>query len=206
MLTVRMLADRVGLRLNNEADLTSQLEIRRALAARPPTAMVHLEPAGLTFIGIAATRELIGPTQQSPHPRLILHHPPPVLERLISPLWPHANAVLHASADHRSEPEPSTPTRSGRGWRQRPEQLRPHPDNPGRHRNTPRREQRARHLLGTGSPGRLGRGGRLAASRVRGRPPVSNPAKGNTGGEACTTRPPTGPPTSALLGPAVTDS
>lgn len=108
MLTVRMLADRVGLCLNNEADLTNQLEIRRALAALPPTAMVHLELAGLTFIDIAATRELIGPTQQPPHPRLILHHPPPVLERLISLLWPDANAELHASANHRSEPEPSS--------------------------------------------------------------------------------------------------
>jgi hypothetical protein len=106
MLTVRSLAGRAGLRLDGEADLTSQDELQKALAALPPDAAeIHFELAGLTFIDVAATRELIARTLQPPHPRLILHHPPPFLQRLIHLLWPDSNAQFDFSPDNGSEEE-----------------------------------------------------------------------------------------------------
>jgi len=90
-LTVRPLAGRAGLRLEGEADLTGQPRLREALAALPPAAEIHLDLASLDFIDIAATRQLIALTQQLPHPRLILHDPPPALIRLTGLLWPDAN-------------------------------------------------------------------------------------------------------------------
>jgi hypothetical protein len=107
MLTVSALADRVGLRLDGEADLSNQDEIRKALAALPPDAtVIHLELARLEFIDVAAARQLIAPTQQPPHPRLILHHPPASVQRLISLLWPDVNAEFRCSSDSRSDGEP----------------------------------------------------------------------------------------------------
>jgi len=91
-LTVRPLADnRAGLRLEGEADLTGQPRLREALAALPPAARIHLDLAGLDFIDIAATRQLIALTQHPPRPPLILHDPPPALIRLTQLLWPDAN-------------------------------------------------------------------------------------------------------------------
>jgi anti-anti-sigma regulatory factor len=90
-LTVRPLAGRAGLRLEGEADLTGQRQLREALAALPPAAEIHLDLASLDFIDIAATRQLIALTQQLPYPRLILHDPPPALIRLTRLLWPDAN-------------------------------------------------------------------------------------------------------------------
>lgn len=90
-LTVRPLAGRVGLRLEGEADLTGQPRLSEALAALPPVARIHLDLAGLDFVDVAATRQLIALTQQPPYPRLILHDPPPALIRLTGLLWPDAN-------------------------------------------------------------------------------------------------------------------
>jgi STAS domain len=106
MLTVSPLAGRAGLRLDGEADLTSQDELQKALAALPPDAAeIHFELAGLKFIDVAATRVLIARTLQPPHPRLILHHPPPSLQRLIHLLWPDSNAQFRFSPDNGSEAE-----------------------------------------------------------------------------------------------------
>jgi hypothetical protein len=90
-LTVRQLAGRAGLRLEGEADFAAEHQIREALAALPPAAKIHLDLAGLKFIDVAATRQLIAVTQQPSHPRLILHDPPPVLIRIIRLAWPEAN-------------------------------------------------------------------------------------------------------------------
>jgi anti-anti-sigma regulatory factor len=104
-LTVRPLAGRAGLRLEGEADLTGQPRLREALAALPPAAEIHLDLASLDFIDIAATRQLIALTQQLPHPRLILHDPPPALIRLTRLLWPDANVEFSPSKiiDHDGE-------------------------------------------------------------------------------------------------------
>jgi hypothetical protein len=103
MLTVCSLAGRAGLRLDGEADLTSQDELQKALAALPPDAAeIHFELARLMFIDVAATRVLIARTLQPPHPRLILHHPPPFLQRLIHVLWPDSNAQFDFSPDNGS--------------------------------------------------------------------------------------------------------
>jgi hypothetical protein len=108
MLSVSPLPDRAGLRLEGEADLTRRDEIRKALAALPPATTIHLELARLEFIDVAATRELIALTRQPPHPRLILHDPPAVLQRLIGLLWPEANAESRVSSD--SSPTMSPPS------------------------------------------------------------------------------------------------
>jgi STAS domain len=98
MLTVSPLAGRAGLRLDGEADLISQDELQKALAALPPDAAeIHLELAGLTFTDVAATRALIACTLQPPCPRLILHHPPPSLQRVIHLLWPDSNVQFRFS-------------------------------------------------------------------------------------------------------------
>ncbi len=65
--TVSALADHVGLRLDGEADLSNQDEIRQALAALPPDATeIHFELAGLEFIDVAAARQLIAPRSSLP--------------------------------------------------------------------------------------------------------------------------------------------
>jgi hypothetical protein len=100
MLTVSPLTGRAGLRLDGEADLTSQDELQKALAALPPDAAeIHFELARLTFIDVAATRVLMARTLQPPHPRLILHHPPLSLQRLIYLLWPDGNAQFQFSSE-----------------------------------------------------------------------------------------------------------
>lgn len=107
VLMVHQLTGRAGLRLEGEADLTGLDQIREALAALPPAAKIHLDLAGLTFIDVAATRQLIAVTRQPPRPRLILHDPPPVLIRLIRLAWPGANVESARSpgeiADHHGE-------------------------------------------------------------------------------------------------------
>jgi hypothetical protein len=108
LLTISPLAGRAGLRLDGEADLTSHHELQKALAALPPgTAEIHFELTRLKFIDVAATRALIARTLQPPHPRLILHHPPPSLQRLIHLLWPDTNAQFRFSPDSGFEDEPA---------------------------------------------------------------------------------------------------
>jgi hypothetical protein len=108
LLTISPLTGRAGLRLDGEADLTSHHELQKALAALPPgAAEIHFELARLKFIDVAATRALIARTLQPPHPRLILHHPPPSLQRLIHLLWPDTNAQFRFSPDSRFEYEPA---------------------------------------------------------------------------------------------------
>jgi hypothetical protein len=116
MLTVSPLAGRAGLRLDGEADMTSQDELQKALAALPPgVAEIHFELARLKFIDVAAARTLIARTLHPPHPRLILHYPPPSLQRLIHLLWPEPNAQFDLSPDSRFEDEPAADGKVGHG-------------------------------------------------------------------------------------------
>jgi len=108
LLTISPLTGRAGLRLDGEADLTSHHELQKALAALPPgAAEINFELARLKFIDVAAARALIARSLQPPHPRLILHHPPPSLQRLIHLLWPDTNAQFHLSPVSRFEDEPA---------------------------------------------------------------------------------------------------
>lgn len=108
LLTISPLTGRAGLRLDGEADLSSHHELQKALAALPPgAAEIHFELARLKFIDVAAARMLIACTLQPPHPRLILHHPPPCLQRLIHLLWPDTNAQFRFSPDSSFEDEPA---------------------------------------------------------------------------------------------------
>ena len=107
LLTISPLTGHAGLRLDGEADLTSHHELQQALAALPPgAAEIHFELARLKFIDVAATWMLIACALQPRHPRLILHHPPPSLQRLIPLLWPDTNAQFPFSPDSGFEDEP----------------------------------------------------------------------------------------------------
>jgi hypothetical protein len=74
----------------------------------PAAAEIHFELARLKFIDVAATWMLIARALQPPHPRLILHHPPPSLQRLIPLLWPDtSSAQFPFSPDSGFEDEPA---------------------------------------------------------------------------------------------------
>jgi STAS domain len=91
-LTIRPLQDRAGLILAGEADLTARDTLHAALAALPAdgTGDIHLDLAGLRFIDVACTRELIALTGRHPAARLIAHHPPASLLRITALLYPDA--------------------------------------------------------------------------------------------------------------------
>jgi len=106
LLTISPLTGHAGLRLDGEADLTSRHELQQALAALPPgAAEIHFELARLKFIDVSATRMLIARALQPPQPRLILHHPPSSLQRLIPLLWPDTSAQFDFSPDSGAEEE-----------------------------------------------------------------------------------------------------
>jgi hypothetical protein len=88
-LRIDFLEDVAGLRLTGEADLCGVESLRAALAALPPEAtIIHLELAGLRFIDVGSTRELVELARKAPRPRFVLHSPPPMLTRMIDLLWP----------------------------------------------------------------------------------------------------------------------
>jgi len=99
LLTITSLADRVGLRLDGEADMSTQDQLRQALAGLPVDAgAVHLDLAGLRFIDVICTRELMSRTVRHPHQRLILHSPPATLRHMIGLLWPGSNVEIVTSS------------------------------------------------------------------------------------------------------------
>jgi hypothetical protein len=95
-LTIRPLPSRRGLILAGEADLTATDTLRAALAALPAdgTGEIHLDLAGLQFIDVACTRELIALTGRHPAARVIAHHPPASLLRITALLYPEATIVF----------------------------------------------------------------------------------------------------------------
>lgn len=96
LLTISALAGRVGLRLAGDVDASSHDRLRSALAALPAAGVtaVHLELAGLDFIDVAGTRELIALMQSHPGLCLVLHDPPQSLRRVLALLCPGTNAEL----------------------------------------------------------------------------------------------------------------
>jgi hypothetical protein len=86
--TASLLEGRAGLRLAGDADVLSVRVLREAVAALPADLReVHLQLSGLDAIDVSAVRELIAIAGQPSRPRVILHHPPPVLLRLIRLVW-----------------------------------------------------------------------------------------------------------------------
>ena len=110
-LTIRRLAGRQGLLLDGEADLNSCGALRGALRALMPAGSgeIHLELAGLTFIDVSCTRELVRLAQFAPA-RVILHNPPGRSSG--SPRWPGRTPAS-------KWPAPATDRLSSTGQRQR---------------------------------------------------------------------------------------
>jgi hypothetical protein len=56
-----------------------------------------VELAGLRFIDVAGTSELMAFAQSHPSVRLILHAPPVSLRRILALLWPGTDVEIRAS-------------------------------------------------------------------------------------------------------------
>lgn len=93
VLTIRPLAGRVGLSLAGEADAISRDALRSALAALAAEGVgeIHLEMAGLRFIDVSCTRELVALVQRHPSVRTVLHDPPALLLRIVGLTWPEVS-------------------------------------------------------------------------------------------------------------------
>jgi STAS domain/Hemerythrin HHE cation binding domain len=117
VLAIRPLPDRTGLILAGEADLTVQDALHAALAALPAGAGdIHLDLAGLRFIDVACTRELIAAARRHPAARVVIHDPPAALLRITSLLFPDASTGLAGA--HRpltAVPAQSPPAPGGAG-------------------------------------------------------------------------------------------
>lgn len=92
-LVIRPLPSGHGLLLQGQADINSRPVLRAALraAATDRPHHLHLELAGLRFIDVCCTREIVAFTEHHPGMRVTLHHPPPGLLRITSLAWPEAN-------------------------------------------------------------------------------------------------------------------
>lgn len=99
-LTIRMLNGGRGLLLEGEADMNSHCALRRALSALQAGSQgdIHLELAGLRFIDVSCTRELVATTDREPATRLILHHPPIALQRITALAWPDADIEVASAS------------------------------------------------------------------------------------------------------------
>ncbi len=98
---IQRLAGRHGLLLHGEADLNSRSALRGALRALMPggSGEIHLELAGLTFIDVSCTRELVTLAQAAQPARVILHHPPWSLQRITTLAWPQASIEVASPGD-----------------------------------------------------------------------------------------------------------
>lgn len=99
-LIVTPLTGRVGLRLVGEVDLLNADVLARAIAALPPgAAEIHLQLAGLEFIDVPGTRELVNLAAPPDARRLILHYPPAALLKIIRLAWPEARGQFVTAAE-----------------------------------------------------------------------------------------------------------
>jgi hypothetical protein len=100
ILTIRPLPDCTGLVIAGEADLTVKDMLCAALAALPAdgTGDIHLDLAGLRFIDVACSRELIAVTSCHPAARVVIHHPPAALLRITALLHPDASIDFTGAA------------------------------------------------------------------------------------------------------------
>lgn len=100
-LTIRWLAGRRGLLLDGEADINSRSVLRGALRALlfDGPGEIHLDLAGLTFIDVSCTRELVTLTQFPHRARVILHNPPRSLQRIITLACPDTSIEVASASD-----------------------------------------------------------------------------------------------------------
>lgn len=101
-LTIRPLAGRIGLLLEGEADTGNRDVLRGSLIALAAdgASEIHLELAGLRFIDVSCTRELIAITRRYPAARVVVHHPPESLQRITELLWPDARIEVAGCPGH----------------------------------------------------------------------------------------------------------
>jgi STAS domain len=95
-LVICPLRRRRGLLLVGEADTNSRRALHDALADMPAGGPgpydFHLELAGLRFIDVSCTREIIVAAERHPAARLVLHHPPSALRRVAALLRPEGTS------------------------------------------------------------------------------------------------------------------
>lgn len=93
--------DRVGLRVAGEIDLNSHRLWEQALQrvlGRPGD--VHLDLVALRFIDARSTAQLMRVAGRlTDGQRLVLHHPPPCLRRVLEALWPDDVAAIVIEGD-----------------------------------------------------------------------------------------------------------
>lgn len=96
VLIIRPLPGRAGLMLAGDADCTVQQTLHAALAAMPADGAgeIHLDLTRLRFIDLTCTRELLAIAERHRSARLIVHNPPPSLERIIALLRPETKIEL----------------------------------------------------------------------------------------------------------------
>jgi hypothetical protein len=87
-----------GWRLRGTLDLATARSLGAALAALPQDGDLHLYLEELRFCDAAATRALVrAAMQRHPAGRLVLHHAPPLLLRVLRLGWPGDNPGLHVA-------------------------------------------------------------------------------------------------------------
>jgi hypothetical protein len=103
-----------GWRLVGEIDLLNASALAQAIAALPPDPPeIHFLLAGLGFIDLQGTRELIKLAIRYAPRRLVLHHPPLVLLRVITLVWPEKREQIVTAATRpgmRSPRDSKTPS------------------------------------------------------------------------------------------------
>jgi STAS domain len=125
-LTIGPLPRGTGLVLAGEADITTRDALRAALAALPAdgTGDIHLDLAGLQFIDLSCTRELIAFTERHPCVRLIAHDPPASLLRITALIYPQASITITAARRDGQDRTAAAPGETSPGMRSASRQLR----------------------------------------------------------------------------------
>lgn len=100
-LTARPLRDRPGARLSGSCDLDTRPVLRAALGVvtRIPGPVVHLDLSAVAFLDTAAVAALVqaNATVTGQGRRLLLHHPPYSLRKLVE-MFPDECAALEVAA------------------------------------------------------------------------------------------------------------
>jgi STAS domain-containing protein len=127
-LTVSHLANRTGLMLSGEADISSRGDVRSAIASLPAQAgEIHFELGGLRFIDISTLRELLAAARRPCQPRIVLHDPPPMLRQLLDLVWPEGDPHLEVRLRVEDDPQAAMTAsriRPARPWLRRPRSRR----------------------------------------------------------------------------------
>jgi anti-anti-sigma regulatory factor len=89
-LSIGPLAGQRGLFLAGEADITTRSALHEALSEELAGSEgdVHLELAGLSFIDVGCTREIVTAAAHHPGAHVIIHQPPIALRQIVSLMWP----------------------------------------------------------------------------------------------------------------------